>query len=89
MEVSTDPEGCFLFVKGRLQGQCYTFASINAPNNHTINFLSKTLKMLGRFREVFLVFGGDFNFTFDPGMDTSSGKTPLSFRAQRYIKQCL
>lgn len=66
-----DPEGCFLFIKGMLHGQCYTFASIYAPNTGTVNFLARTLKMLEKFREGFLILGGDFNLTLDPHMDTS------------------
>lgn len=39
VEIRIDPEGHFLFVKGKIQGQCYNFATIYAPNNHTVHFL--------------------------------------------------
>lgn len=84
-----DPEGRFLFIKGRLYGYCYTFASIYAPNTGTVNFLARTLKLLEKFREGFLILGGDFNLTLDPSIDTSTGKTPISFKALKYIKQLL
>lgn len=88
-KVQADPEDRFLLVKGTLQGQYYTFDYIYALNTCTVNFLSKTLRMLWRFREGFLVLGGDFNLTLDSCLDTSSGKTPLSFRALKHIKQLL
>lgn len=31
--------------------------------------------------------GGDFNLTLDPSMDTSTGRTVLSFRALNHVKQ--
>lgn len=64
-----DPEGRFLFVKGTLHSQCYTFASIYAPNKGTVNFLAKTLRMLEKFREGCLILGGDFNLTLDPSVE--------------------
>lgn len=79
--VQADREGRFLFVKGTIHSQGYTFAAIYAPNTGTVNFLAKILKMLEKFRERCLILGGDFNIVLDPGLDTTSGKTPLSFRA--------
>lgn len=89
MSSQLDPEGRFLFVKGMLHGQCYTFASIYTLNTGTVNFLARTLRMLEKFSEGFLILGGDFNLTLDPSMDTSVGKTPLSFRALKHVKQLL
>lgn len=84
-----DPEGRFLFVKGTLLGVRYTFASIYAPNDGTVNCLAKTLRILEKFREGCLILGGDFNLTLDPSMDTSTGRTALSFWALKQVKQLL
>lgn len=84
-----DPEGRFLFVKGRLHGFCYTFASIYAPNTVTVNFPVKTLKLLKEFREGLLMLGGDFNLTLDSKIDTPTGKTHISFKALKNLKQLL
>lgn len=88
-EVEKDLEGRFLCVKGRIENQFYTFASIYAPNTGTVDFISKTMKKLEKLRKGILILGGDFNLTLDPEMDTSSGKTVLSFRAQRHLKKSL
>lgn len=87
VEVERDLEGRFLCVKGRMQNQCYTFTSIYAPNNGTVDFISKTLKKLEKLREGILILGGDFNLTLDPEMDTSSGKTVVSCRVQGHLKK--
>lgn len=34
-----------------------------------------------------MVLGGDFNITLDPRLDTSTVKSPLSFKAIKYVKQ--
>ena len=88
-EVQKDPEGRYLFVKGKIQGQCYTIATIYAPNSQTVKFLIKTLDRLEKFREGLLILGGDFNITMDPSLDTSSGKTFLSKKALRCVKKRL
>lgn len=73
MSVQMNPEGRFLFIKGLLQGQCYTFA---APNTRTICYFVKTLRLLEKFREGVVIVGRDFNITLDPTLDTTD-KTPI------------
>lgn len=90
ISVQADREGrfLFLFVKGTIHSQRYTFAAIYAPNTGTINFLTKMLKMLEKFREGCLILGGNFNIVLDLSLDTTSRKT-LSFRALKHLKQLL
>lgn len=87
--LQSDPEGRFLFVKGTLHGVRYTFASIYAPNEGSVNFLVRTFRKLEEFREGCLMVGGDFNLGLDPSMDTSTGRTALSFWALKQVKQLL
>lgn len=68
--LQSDPEGRFLFVKGVLHGKRYTFASIYAPNEESVNFLVKTFRKLEEFKEGRLVVGGDFNIVLDPSIGT-------------------
>lgn len=87
--VQADREGRFLFVKGVIHGQQYTIAAIYAPNMGTVKFLAETLRALEKFKEGCLILGGDLNMVLDPGLDTTSGKTSISFRALKYLKQLL
>ncbi|CAH2315901.1 Hypothetical predicted protein [Pelobates cultripes] len=68
----TDEEGRFLFLKGKVAGQSYTFATIYAPNRQHC-FLLQTLNKLHAFAEGVLILGGDFNVTLDPTWDCSNG----------------
>lgn len=50
MSLLVDPEGHFLLIKGMMNGHCYTFASIYAPNARIINFFSQILRTQENFR---------------------------------------
>lgn len=83
------PAGRFLFIKGMLYGQCYTFASIYDPNSCIVEFLMKTMVMLNKFGEKFVILRGDFNIIMDPKLDTTAGKTALLFKALKHVKKLL
>lgn len=51
-----DQDGRFAFVKGQIQGQMYTFATIYAPNLRQITFIDGVLFKLVAFQEGILVF---------------------------------
>lgn len=87
--MQSDPEGRFSFVKGTLHGLRYTFATIYAPNEGSVNFFVKTFRKLEQFREGCLMVGGDFNLVLDPNMDTSTGRTAMSFRTLKQAKQLI
>ncbi|CAH2284613.1 AP-1 complex-associated regulatory isoform X1 [Pelobates cultripes] len=46
MGVQTDREGRFVFLKGTIAGQIYTFANIYVPNQRHYRFLSRTFRKL-------------------------------------------
>lgn len=75
----TDDTGRLLLVKGLIDTQMYTLASLYAPNTSQACFLEQALDTLAAFAEGILVIGGDFNLTIDSRVDTSSGSFPLSY----------
>lgn len=77
-----DPEGRYLFIKGKLFNMMCTIANIYAPNRDPDNFLKKVLKKLEAFKEGKLMIAGDLNWSIDPRIE-SSGGTPR-FTAHRY-----
>lgn len=72
-----------------IHGQKYTIAALYALNSRMFAFLSDTLKQLLDFREGMVLLGGDFNIVLDPYLDSSSGKTSISFRALKHIRKLL
>lgn len=56
-----DPNGRYLFIKGLINGEKYTLATLYAPNNAQELFIATTLTLLGKFKEGHVIVGGDFN----------------------------
>ncbi|CAH2305846.1 Hypothetical predicted protein [Pelobates cultripes] len=71
LDQKTDLEGRYLFVKGHINSQIYTFATIYAPNSRQHIFITKTLRLLANFSERLLILGGDLNAS----LDTSRGRS--------------
>lgn len=88
-DMINDPEGRFLFVKGRVGDVCITLATLYAPNEHQETFLGKALKQLITFTEGQLIIGGDLNVSLNPAEDTSSGVSSISYNARNRIAQIL
>lgn len=61
--------GRFLFVKGELEGEMVTFASVYAPNNGQIGFLQQTFQDLASFSEGTVYVAGDFNYVVELSQD--------------------
>lgn len=76
-EVSADPEGRYLFLKGLIGGIQLTLATLLAPNVHQDRFLRQTLDKLMEYREGLLILGGDFNVPLIPSLDTSTGSSSV------------
>ncbi|CAH2328055.1 Hypothetical predicted protein, partial [Pelobates cultripes] len=76
---TTDNSGRYVFVRGKILDETYTFANIYAPNTRQDKFLQDTLRALHDFTTGCLVLGGDFNIALHPTMDASRGhsSTPL------------
>ncbi|CAI9547993.1 unnamed protein product [Staurois parvus] len=68
----TDPEGRFLFLKGKLQGIECTLANIYCPNKKPENYLKGLLKKLMDFKKGRLIVAGDLNLCMDPQKDATS-----------------
>ncbi|CAH2326715.1 Hypothetical predicted protein [Pelobates cultripes] len=71
-------QGRYIFTKGTILEQTYTFANIYAPNTKQFPFLRNALNTLMKFAEGTLIVGGDLNLTLHPDQDSTStlGRTP-------------
>lgn len=85
-EVLTDPEGRYIFLKGKVGDRVFTFANIYAPNDKHIAFFRFVFKRLEPFMEGTLILGGDFNIALEPGIDTSRGRSKASYKKLKYIR---
>ncbi|CAH2282968.1 Hypothetical predicted protein [Pelobates cultripes] len=79
LDQKTDPEGRYLFVKGQINSQIYTFATIYAPISRHRIFITKTLRLLANVSEGLLILGGDLNASLDPSMDTSRRRSAITY----------
>uniref|UniRef100_A0A8C5M9A7 Endonuclease/exonuclease/phosphatase domain-containing protein n=1 Tax=Leptobrachium leishanense TaxID=445787 RepID=A0A8C5M9A7_9ANUR len=89
MDVMTDPEGRFLFVKGTIADSCYTFVSVYLPNTAQHRCLSSISRQLRNFMAGTLVVAGDFNVPLDPRLDTSMGRTSIPPNVVRQVRRTL
>uniref|UniRef100_A0A8C5PI89 Endonuclease/exonuclease/phosphatase domain-containing protein n=1 Tax=Leptobrachium leishanense TaxID=445787 RepID=A0A8C5PI89_9ANUR len=85
----TDDSGRFVFTKGQIAGQMFTFANLYAPNKAQHRFLTKLLRKLQAFSEGMLILGGDFNIPLHPSVDTSTGRSSLPTNILQSIAQTL
>ena len=82
LDHKADREGRYVMVKGKTHGVVCTFASVYAPNTNQAIFLSQFLRVLGAFAEGYVVLMGDFNWVWDPQLDSSSNhRTPVGIFA--------
>lgn len=88
-EHDTDPLGRYVFLKGNIAGQKYTFATIYAPNADQLTFIDTTLDRLAEFREGFLILGGDFNVSPDPMLDTSHARPSHSYAFLKHFRRTI
>lgn len=59
-----DPQGSFLYVKGKLEEKSFTFANyFYFPNSFPMDFLEKRLEKLMDYAEGRVIIAGDFNVT--------------------------
>lgn len=84
-----DPQGRFVFLKGTIMGQTYTFATLCAPNSQQLTFIDQVLTNLGDFQEGRLILGGDFNVSPDPSLDTSANRSTHSHAFLRHFRKTL
>lgn len=88
-EQLADPDGRFLFIKGKLFNMECTLANIYSPNRDPDRFLRKTLRKLSEFKEGKLIVAGDLNMCIDPRVDTTGSLPRLSAPRQNRIRKLL
>ncbi|CAI9617453.1 unnamed protein product, partial [Staurois parvus] len=84
-----DPEGRFLFLKGRLQGIECTLANIYCPNKNPEMYMKGLLKKLMEFKTGRLIVAGDLNFCMDPQKDNTSSVQREGSRSLRALKKVM
>lgn len=76
--IESDPEERFLFNKGSLFNISCTLVNVYCPNSCSALFLKRVTNKLEALKEGRLIVASDFNFVFDPALDTQ----PLSLRSE-------
>lgn len=84
-----DPEGRFLFIRGKLFNMVCTIANIYSLNKDPDKFLKGTLKKLDAFKEGKLIIACDLNWSIDPILDTSGSSSWFTAQRQRALKKVL
>lgn len=77
-----DHSGRYIFIKGLLNEELVTIASVYAPNESQLSFIRDTLTTLETFHEGDIILGGDLNLIIDPETDRSSTQRKKSPETQ-------
>lgn len=83
LDLHTDQEGRYHFVKGKLQ--TFTLAKLYLPNVDQLPVLETCLSSLAAFAKGTLVL--DLNLTIDPHKDLSTGASALSQRTRTRVRE--
>lgn len=67
-----DPEGRYLALRGTLNEVDCTLANIYCPNKNPIKYLKAVMEKLMEFKKGGLIMAGDFNFTMEPEINSTS-----------------
>lgn len=84
-----DPEGRFLFLKGKLSEMECTLANIYAPNKNPIKYLKCILEKLMDFKSGCVILMGDMNVCMEPGVDSTSRVQGTNNAQLKMIRQKL
>lgn len=79
-DVTLDPNGRYIILKGDINSHPYTLVALYAPNSHQVCFPSRLLRKVRAHQYGNLVLCGDFNHIVDPSLDTSTKKPKGSTR---------
>jgi len=80
IETDRDMEGRFCSLYARKDGETYLFVNVYAPNDHSISleffeYVQNKLELItARDPLVNIIIAGDFNFVFDPSIDSIGRK---------------
>lgn len=64
-----DPQGRFIFIKGTLNSENVTIASVYTPNDGQVGFFKTILEKLKSFQKGHIIIGTDLNYTVDKYLD--------------------
>lgn len=64
-----DPEGWFIFVRGKIRETEYTLANVYCPNQNRMVYLIEILGKLMECKKGKLILAGDLNYCMDPRED--------------------
>lgn len=67
-----DPEGCYLFLRGRINEVEYSLANLYCPNKNPIRYLKGVIEKFMEFKKGGAIMSGDFNLCMDPTIDSMS-----------------
>lgn len=67
----TDPEGRYLFLRGKLYEMECTLANIYCPNKNPTNYLRQVIGKLMDFKSGSVIMTGDLNFCLEPRIDST------------------
>lgn len=84
-----DPEGRFVFLKGTYNDLPLTLANVYFPNKSHITFCQLIVRRLQEFADGCIILGGDFNVPLNPLLDTSNGRTCITYKILKKIKSLL
>lgn len=87
-ERMVDPEGRYLFLRGRINEVEYSIANIYGPNRYPTKFLLGVVERFMEFRTGWAIMVGDFNICMDSEIDcTSRARQPGTARGESLKKK--
>lgn len=66
-----DPDGRYLFLRGKLNGAEYSLANIYGPNKNPIRYLTGAIVEFMECKKGRAIMVGDFNLCLEPRKDTT------------------
>lgn len=71
LERRVDPEGCFLFLRGKLNGAEVSLANVYGPNKNSIKYLMGPMAEFMEFKKRGAIMVGDFNLCLELKMNST------------------
>lgn len=87
--MTSDPNGRFIIVSGKLGDVKVVLANVYAPNYDDAGFFKKFFSSLPDLSSYALILGGDFNCCLDPVLDRSSPKPGIFSKSASTIQSFL
>lgn len=88
-DMLADDSGRFLFLQGFIGNTQCTLANVYCPNQNQPTFFSQILTKLSHFAKGLIILAGDINMSLDPTIDTSQGRSNISFKRLKFVKRRL